>query len=80
MPGLGYAEETTTLASTQIHYADVTITAGVEKLLSSPTPVNGVGEGEEGEVGSTESVAVEVRWEMGVFVVSVGVVIMIGVL
>ena len=80
MPWLGYAEDTTTLASTQIHYADVTITAGVEKLLSSPTPVNGVGEGEEGEEGSAESVAVRVRWDVVGFVVSVGVVVVVGVL
>ena len=80
MPGLGYAEETTTLASTQIHYADVTITAGVEKLLSSPTPVNGVGEGEEGEVGSAESVAGKVRWDVVSLVVSVGVVVAVVVL
>lgn len=52
--GLGIEAATTTLASTQITYVDVTVTDGQAKLQETPTPVNGVGEGGEETSGSGE--------------------------
>ncbi|KAI7286078.1 hypothetical protein KC345_g1350 [Hortaea werneckii] len=53
IPGLGNGTETTTLASSQLNYVPVTITAGVENLMrgTASEGTMGAGEGGEGDSG-----------------------------
>lgn len=55
IPGLGNGTDTTTLASSQLNYVPVTITAGVENLMRvSASGTMGNGEGGSGEGGGGE--------------------------
>ncbi|KAI7608768.1 hypothetical protein KC346_g9483 [Hortaea werneckii] len=51
IPGLGNGTDTTTLASSQLNYVPVTITAGVENLMrvTASSGTMGAGEGGEGD-------------------------------
>ena len=63
IPGLGTEMWTSTLASTQISYAPITITAGAEKLTTVPKRIGG------SDGNSTRAAGVgttpDVRWALG---------------
>ena len=74
--GLGEVESTSTLASTQLRYAALTITGGAGKLLAVATGVEtGSSSSSSGGVAVvTAAAAADVRWVVGGVVGFVGLV------
>ena len=75
--GLGEVESTSTLASTQLRYAALTITGGAGKLLAAATAGGGEmgsSSSSSGGVGVVTAAPAEVRWVVGGVVGVVGLV------
>ncbi|GAB7361405.1 hypothetical protein MBLNU230_g1461t1 [Neophaeotheca triangularis] len=83
--GLGNVASTTTLASTQIEYVPVTVTAGLEKVAAMSAGAGGggeegegEGEGEGGSSGGTRGWEGQGVWSAGVLGAVAGVVGLLG--